>query len=77
MSPFDHFISGSEYPLTGLRGVRVKSPIPEIANSLRDLFAVGFQGEVPGVEKADDGLWQIAAKRLRPGGQKVRIVFAP
>ena len=58
-------------------GWRVFSTAKERANFGRDLRCVRFEGEVSGIEKADNGVWNVAFERLRAGRQKEGIVLAP
>ena len=49
----------------------------ELPHQLGDLVAVGFQGEVAGVEQVELQRLQVALVRLGPGGGEDLVVLAP
>ena len=49
----------------------------EIADCRSNLVTVRLEGEVPGVEEAHVGVWDVALERLGARRQEKRVVLAP
>lgn len=49
----------------------------KVANGVRDLFCVGFQREVAGIEEAHIGIGNVALESLCASRQEERVVLAP
>src|SRR5215470_6233546 len=66
-------IRGRAYPLVAAGQARGQEPIDHGA----DLLDVGFEREMPGVEKVHLGIGNVAPERFRAGRQKERVVRSP
>jgi len=62
---------------TPLRLSAVTCSVRESTDFACDLFEVRLQGEVPGVQKLDNGIGIIPAVGLRSGRDKERIMLSP
>src|SRR4051812_41860859 len=49
----------------------------EGTHRIRDLLAMGFQGEMAGIEQADLRIREITLERLRARGEESSVVLAP
>src|SRR5712691_10247070 len=60
-----------------IQGQSRNSRVQEVADGVRNLFTMGFESEVPGVNQTYIGVRQVAPKRFCPRGEKIGVIPAP